>query len=291
MAVMSKPSNNVNAPSEESQSAAAAAVGQFHDHNGSMTAPNSNEAAAASAGSSKYFKVFMKGAVLIVGVAGTAWTVERAIGYTAANNNTTEALLMERHGKTSKPPKAGKTKGGKGKEEASIPAGYEFVGEGACIPESTIAPDGIPYYPSYIERDGSDYSITECATWCDAVASETCWVQNQAEAPYLGMDYGETGICYCLFQTGASPDTYVYVNPSAICTLPAGATGYAESGAGQIVATDCTATHPTYVYDCKPEYSCFKYIGQAMFLCEKRGECCEGADLDRWGGSGDVGMF
>ena len=62
----------------------------------------------------------MKGAVLIVGVAGTAWTVERAIGYTAANNNTTEALLMERHGKTSKAPKAGKTKGGgKGKEEVS----------------------------------------------------------------------------------------------------------------------------------------------------------------------------
>jgi len=84
MAVMSKPSNNVNAPSEESQSAAAAAVGQFHDHNGSMTAPNSNEAAAA-AGSSKYFKVFMKvGAVLIVAVTGTAWTAGRVIGYTAA---------------------------------------------------------------------------------------------------------------------------------------------------------------------------------------------------------------
>jgi hypothetical protein len=44
----------------------------------------------------------------------------------------------------------------------SVPAGYEFVGEGACIPESNYD-DGIPYYPSYIERDGSGFSITECA--------------------------------------------------------------------------------------------------------------------------------
>ena len=34
----------------------------------------------------------------------------------------------------------------------SIPAGYEFVGEGACIPESTNDPDGIPYY--FIHRKG-----------------------------------------------------------------------------------------------------------------------------------------
>ena len=61
----------------------------------------------------------MKGAVLIVGVAGTAWTVERAIGYATANNNTTEALLMKRQGKTSKSPKAGKTKGGGKDEEVS----------------------------------------------------------------------------------------------------------------------------------------------------------------------------
>lgn len=123
----------------------------------------------------------------------------------------------------------------------SIPAGYEFVGEGACIPESTNDPDGIPYYTSYIERDGSGYSITECATWCDNVASEPCWVQNQAEAPYRGMDYTETGICFCLFQT--STITKPYISPSAICTLPAGAIGTAEAGVGQIVATDCTLRH------------------------------------------------
>jgi len=57
----------------------------------------------------------MKGAVLIVGVAGTAWTVERAIGYATAKNNTiTEALMKERHGKTSKNPKP---KAGKGENQ------------------------------------------------------------------------------------------------------------------------------------------------------------------------------
>lgn len=98
MAAMSKLSN-ANAPTEgESQSV------------------------AGSTNSKYYFKVFMKGAVLIVGVAGTAWTVERAIGYATAKNNTiTEALLEERHGKTSKAPtaKAVKTNKGGEKEEVS----------------------------------------------------------------------------------------------------------------------------------------------------------------------------
>ena len=70
------------------------------------------QSVARSTNSKYYFKVFMKGAVLIVGVAGTAWTVERAIGYATAKNNTiTEALMKERHGKTSKNPKP---KAGKG---------------------------------------------------------------------------------------------------------------------------------------------------------------------------------
>ena len=71
------------------------------------------QSVAGSTNSKYYFKVFMKGAVLIVGVAGTAWTVERAIGYanTAKNNTITEALMKERHGKTSKNPKS---KAGKG---------------------------------------------------------------------------------------------------------------------------------------------------------------------------------
>ena len=98
MAAMSKLSN-ANAPTEgESQSV------------------------AGSTNSKYYFKVFMKGAVLIVGVAGTAWTVERAIGYATAKNNTiTETLLEERHGKTSKAPtaKAVKTNKGGEKEEVS----------------------------------------------------------------------------------------------------------------------------------------------------------------------------
>lgn len=136
----------------------------------------------------------------------------------------------------------------------SVPAGYEFLGKGACLSEYS---DGVYDYSSYIERISKGYTVAECATWCDNIAAEPCWVQNQAEKPYLGLSYENSGECYCHFSTSNS--TNKYVDPRDVCTLPDDASSSSERGIGPIVFTDCDAD--ALGNDCSEDYSCFKYIG------------------------------
>ena len=141
---------------------------------------------------------------------------------------------------------------------AIVPAGYEFLGVGGCLSEYS---DGLYDYSSYIyTRSNPRYSITECATWCDNIAASACWVQNQAEKPYLGLSYEDIGECYCHFSTSDSTNN---VDPSDICTLPDDATSISGRGFGQIVLSDCTADALGYNTPdgCLSDFSCFKYIG------------------------------